>query len=517
MYQASENSGPVVFSSDEKPGPKPPRYSLSIKFIAYTSATIIIFLFLGITAINLSLSKGHYQDSNGNLPPYLTNRAIAIETQLSLFNKIVKHVATQPTTQDILEHRNEADAQVWAIQMRRFLPQAMGVTLLTPNGKVLGDPPDQRLTPQCLTDMSKINQHEATKIPAVHTDTEGVTHFDITAYIYDEAENQIGLLFVSFGMDSLKPLLRKESDAPGRLGILDGYGTVFSQPKNSAQQGNSNGSADTVKSLVNIAGTDWQLRLIEPGGELRPSFLILAIFNVFALILTVGIIGLLVRYITRSMVTDFEQVKSLLNNLAEGEPLEAELATPKLRETAEVFPALTHINRNIDKKQQLLENQELSDRLTGLSNRRQFNIEFARAYDFARRGTPVCIVLMRITGLEKLNQSQAYQVVKVLGKTLEEHARKVDHPARLDYGEFALLMFGASPEGTTPCLERICRSFRKHQIEHPAIPKDHTCTLYCGYTRIHAHRDKNAAQVLKRAEAALGEAVESSDHHIISK
>ena len=516
MYQASENSGPVVYSTDQKRGSKPPQYTLSIKVIAYASATIIIFLFLGITAINLNLSKSHYQDSNSNIPPYLARKATAIETQLSLFNNIVNHVSTQPTTQDILEYRDEAGAQAWAIQMRRFLPQALGVTLLTPNGKVLGDPPGERLTPQCLTDMSKINQHEATKAPAVHTDAEGVTHFDLTTYIYDEAENQIGMLFVSFGMDSLKPLLKKESDAPGRLGLLDGYGAAFNQQKNIAQPGNSNGSADTIKSLLNIAGTDWQLSLVEPSSELRPGFLILAIFNVIALILTVGVMGLLVRYITRSMATDFEQVKTLLNSLAEGEPLETELATPKLRETAEVFPALTHINRNIDKKQQLLEHQELSDKLTGLSNRRQFNIEFARAYDFARRGTPVCVVVMHITGLEKLSQNQAYQVVKILGKTLEEHARKVDHPARLDYGDFALLMFGASPEGTTPCLERICRSFRKHQNEHPAIPKDNTCTLYCGYTRIHAHRDKNAAQVLKRAEAALAEAMKSSDHHIIS-
>ena len=511
MYQASENSGPIVYPSGQKPTPKPHRYTLSIKFVAYTSAIIIIFLFLGITAINLSLSKDHYQDSNTGVPQYLAGKATAIETQLSLFNQILKHVAAQPTTQDILEYRDEVGAQAWAIQMRRFLPQALGVTLLTPDGKVLGDPPGQRLTPQCLTDMSKVNQHEATKSPAVHTDATGVVHFDLTRHIYDEAENQIGMLFVSFGLDSLKPLLNKKTDTVGHLSLLDGYGSIFFN-----QQGGSGDSGDAQKYLVNITGTDWQLSLIESENKLQPSFLILAIFNAVALLLTVVVIGFLVRYIMRSMTTDFEQVKSLLNSLAEGEPLEEELATPRLRETAEVFPAITHINRNFDKKQQLLEHQELNDHLTGLSNRRQFNIEFARAYDFARRGTPVCVVLLRITDLEKLNQNQANQVVKVLSKTLKEHSRKVDHTARLDYGEFALLMFGTSPEGTAPCLERLCRSFRKHQIEHPAIPKENICPLYCGYTRIHAHRDKNAAAVLKRAEAALAEAQESSDRHIIS-
>jgi diguanylate cyclase (GGDEF)-like protein len=187
-----------------------------------------------------------------------------------------------------------------------------------------------------------------------------------------------------------------------------------------------------------------------------------------------------------------------------------------LRETAEVFPAISLIHRTLDKKQQLLENQELSDRLTGLSNRRQFNIEFARAYDFARRGTPVCVVLLRLQCLEKLSKNQVNQVVSILACTLNEHARRVDHAARLDTDHFALLMFGASPEGTTPCLERISRSFRKHQEDHPAIPNDSICTLSIGYTRIHAHRDGNAAQVLKRAEAALAEAENSNDRHIIN-
>lgn len=512
MYQEGEHSGPAVYSSDQKKQSEHLQYTLSIKVIAYASATIIILLFVGITAINLNLSKGHYQGSNTDLPQNLTDTATAIETQLSLFNKIIKNVSSQPSTQDILEYQDEAGAQAWALQMRRFLPQALGVTLLSPNGKVMGDPPGQRLTPQCLTDMSKLNQRETTKTPAVHTDSSGKTHFDLTTHIFDEAENPIGMLFISFGMDSLMPLLRQEKDAVGYFNLLDGYGSVFNPQKNVSDH-----STDTTVNKINITGTDWQLSLTEPTSELRPSFMILAIFNGVALLLTVGIIGFLIRYSMRSMTTDFEQVKSLLNSLAEGQPLEEELSTPQLRETAEVFPAITHINRSIDKKQQLLEHHELSDQLTGLSNRRQFNIEFARAYDFARRGTPVSVVIMRISGLEKLNQSQAYQVIKVLGKALEEHARKVDHPARLDYGEFALLMFGTSPEGTTPCLERICRSFRKHQNEHPVIPKDNVCTLNCGYTRIHAHRDKNAAQVLKRAETAVAEAQESSDHHIVSK
>ena len=64
--------------------------------------------------------------------------------------------------------------------------------------------------------------------------------------------------------------------------------------------------------LVDIEGTDWQLSLAEPSTGLRSSFIFLTLFNIVALVLTVAIIGFLIRYIMRSMETDFEQVKSLL-------------------------------------------------------------------------------------------------------------------------------------------------------------------------------------------------------------
>ena len=117
MYQASEHSGPVVHSPNQKQGSEQLQYRLSIKLIAYASAIIIIFLFLGITAINLNLSKSHYQGNKDDLPKFLTDQASAIESQLSLFNQIIKHVSRQPATQDILEHRDEVGAQAWALQM----------------------------------------------------------------------------------------------------------------------------------------------------------------------------------------------------------------------------------------------------------------------------------------------------------------------------------------------------------------------------------------------------------------
>ena len=112
MYQASEHSGPVVYSTDQRPQPEPVRRALSIKLIAYGSAIFIVSLFLAITVTNLILAKSHYQSSNHDgISLQLTNKAHAIEAQLALFGQIASSVARQPTTQDILETNDEIAAK----------------------------------------------------------------------------------------------------------------------------------------------------------------------------------------------------------------------------------------------------------------------------------------------------------------------------------------------------------------------------------------------------------------------
>lgn len=528
MFHTNEHSGPVVYVTEQPNSASQPasetdasspvgteRKSLfgafSVKFIAYTSAIVIVTLFLSITATNLFLAKTYYQGSEDNgLAQRLADKAHTLESQLAFFQEIVNHVAKQPTTQDILEHNDETNAQTWALQMRRFLPQAMGVALLSTSGKIMGAPADTQLGPQSLTDLARLSSGEQIKMPPVHRLTPATSHFDLVAPVLDDTDTPLGMVFVNFGLSTLRPLLQGNTNNGQKLVLRDGNGNIITQHDRLRDP-------DSLqKSTINLTNSDWQLTLTESADRSLPSFLSLAVFNASALLLTVGIIAFMVRYALRSLGTDFSQIKTLLNRLAEGEPLAEEFATPQLRETAEILPAISHIQRDIDKKQQLLKTQQLSNEITNLPNRRQFNIEFARAYDFARRGTAVCVVRIHVQNLDKLNDKQKTQVLKLLGATLKEHARKVDHIAHLDNDQFAMLMFGMTSEGATPCLERLHKSFLGKQAQHPAIPDTLICSLHCGYTLIHPHRDNSAAEVLKRTEAALTEAQESEQRCIIA-
>jgi len=528
MFQSDEHSGPAVYTADQarntnttnsapvtenraETKSRPRLAGFSVKLIAYVSAVIIIALFLSITATNLFLTKTYYQDGEDNgLNQRLSDKARALESQMTFFQQVVNHVASQPTTQDILENKDEASAQAWAQQMRRFLPQAMGVALLTNSGQIMGAPADLQLGPQSLTDLAKLSQGESVKKPPVHRLTAATSHFDLIAPVLDETDSPLGMVFISFGLKTLNPVLHGNTSSGQKLILRDGNNNIITQDDRL-------GDPDTTQQReITLNNSDWQLSLIENADRSLPSFLSLTIFNASALLLTIGIIAFMVRYALCSLGTDFTQIKTLLKKLADGEPVTEKFDTPLLRETAEILPVITHIQRGINKNQQLLKTRQLTNEITGLPNRRQFDTEFARAYGFARRGTPVCVVRLHVQGLDKLDATQTTHVLKLLGTTLREHARKVDHIAHIDKDQFALLMFGMTPEGATPCLERLHTSFLGKQSKHPAIPNSLICSLYCGYTMIHPLRDNSAAAVLKRTETALSTAQSSEQQSIIA-
>jgi len=504
MYQSHEQGGPAVQASSRGAQATPPgRRPLSVKARVGIGAVSIVLLFLAVSAVNLGLARLYYQSQDDNgLDGRLQAKVELIESRLDFLRGLVRHVARQPTTQDLLSENDVAAAQLWALQMRRFLPQALGVALLSGDGDVLGAPIDQPLPPLCLTDMVLLSQGIGIKSPPVHREPPHQAHLDLTTPVLDEIDQPLGLLFVSFGLDELQGLLGGHGRAGQQFVLRDGHGNIISR------WGHAAGGTALLSTSQPIADTDWQLQLIETDpGRTTPSFLSLAIFNVSAFLLIIGSITLLVRGHIRRVEGDFRQMREHVEQLAFGNA-GAEPPRPGLGETARILPALSDIRHNLDSQQQQLARQSRRDDLTGLANRRQFNLEFARAYDFARRNMPVCVVRLRLDGIDALPEATARHALKLLARTLLQVSRKVDLAARLEQEQFALLLFGMKRNGVEPCLRRLREAFREQQAKHPDIPAEGACEVYCGYTLIQRHRDNDPEQVLARAEQALEEAGE---------
>lgn len=483
---------------------------LSIKLIAYASAVIIIALFLVITATNLMLAKSYFRPAdNVETSQRLKYKVQLIEEQLNFFQAIIANIASQPTTQDLLEFSDAPAAERWAIQVRRFLPQAIGVALLSNNGKILGEPASQRLGPLCITDLAKLSQGEAVPTPPVHREIADLAHFDLTAPVYDDIGNQLGLLFISFSLDIMANTLKNGLESGQEIALYDGADKII------AHVGQLQNEEHALEATQLISDSQWRLSLKETPTSSLPSFLSLVIFNISALLLTIGVTSLLVRFARTSLAADFEQIKTRLTKVSQGARDHSAIA-PRLRETTQILPTLDTIQQDMLLQREKIATFDVTDELTALPNRRRFEEEFQRAYDFARRDLSVCIVMLRIDIPEGIEEEHKKRIVKLLAKTLREFSRKIDMPARLDEDQFALVLFGMNPKGAMPCLERLRESFYSRQGHHPSLPQEAVSQLHCGYTMINTHRDNDADEVLNRAYQALAQAECSEDNSIVS-
>lgn len=105
------------------------------------------------------------------------------------------------------------------------------------------------------------------------------------------------------------------------------------------------------------------------------------------------------------------------------------------------------------------------DPLTGLSNRRSFDIDLERsASRGARYGWSFALVLLDVDQFKALNDRLGHhggdQVLRVVGQELRKGLRAGDTAARVGGDEFGLILSGNAREHVTPLLARVEQAVR---------------------------------------------------------
>lgn len=485
----------------------------SFKKIVFVTAAIIVILLILSSVINLLLVRSHYKNNkNEQIHEQLENKALILGKQLRLYEQVIKNVAAEPSTRDMLLFSNNQNAHQWALQMRKFIPKAIGVALLTSTGKVLGDPVTLRLGPQCLTDLTRLSLGENVNNPPIHRDIPELSHFDMTTPIRDENDEQVGILFVSFSLDTLKETLQESVSKEQLLQVLDSDGEPI------AVAGSISTAHEQYSVSMQVPASGWTIKVTENLTSSVPIYLTLSLSNLITSLIVIALILFFIYYASRLFKNDFEVIKNRLMKISDGNFRDP---TPdiQLTESAEILPYLEYIARDIQKQQQMIANQSWIDELTGLPNRRHFNNEFVRAYNLARRGISMAVVLIDLDNFKTLNTKAGTtagdQALKLLANTMQQYCRKTDFAARLGGDEFALLLLDMQQDKIRPCLEKLSETFLAQQERHPAVPDELRCTLSCGYTFINVHRDYNAAAVLTRADKTLNEAKERGKNCVV--
>ena len=151
----------------------------------------------------------------------------------------------------------------------------------------------------------------------------------------------------------------------------------------------------------------------------------------------------------------------------------------------------------------------LTDPLTGLANRRSFDLELGAVAARAGRTSPAHLVMADIDHFKRVNDTHGHdigdEVLRIIGGVLLANVRRDSLVARVGGDEFGLLLPRASPHYTAGIASRLCELLASRPLVvrgHPQVIE--RITLSIGVAAWHA--GESSARWFARADAALYEA-----------
>lgn len=153
------------------------------------------------------------------------------------------------------------------------------------------------------------------------------------------------------------------------------------------------------------------------------------------------------------------------------------------------------------------------DPLTGVANRRHFNIELERALAHSQEsGAPLSLILIDVDYFKRFNDHYGHQVgdmcLKEVAQALKRSVRTPsDLVARYGGEEFVLLLPNTDSEAATAVAQRLQDGLANLQLEHLASDVAPWVTVSQGIASIVS--GEGASQLLERADRALYRAKES--------
>jgi diguanylate cyclase (GGDEF)-like protein len=171
--------------------------------------------------------------------------------------------------------------------------------------------------------------------------------------------------------------------------------------------------------------------------------------------------------------------------------------------------ALRHIMRQ-SREIELHLAEARADVLTGLANRRAFDVELSRRLaQRQRQGTPLSLLIIDVDNFKSFNDEFGHPlgdaVLKRLASVLQARARHMDIVARLGGDEFAVLIPGSDLEEASLAAERLRSAIADSPLRCDG--QEHTLTVSIGLAE--ARPDDDLASLVKRSDSALYAAKEA--------
>jgi diguanylate cyclase (GGDEF)-like protein len=222
--------------------------------------------------------------------------------------------------------------------------------------------------------------------------------------------------------------------------------------------------------------------------------------------LLAGVAAILLWRILRWLAADLDALAATAGR-ARSAPLVLEAPHCRLEETAGLGEALMRVTEALATRQEALEEAAHTDPVTGLANRGYFFKQLRHAFELARRGNHIGLLLLEVEGLAKavdlLGHEAGERLLRMLAETLNAQTRRSDLAARLGVHDFAVLYYNTEPEGLRARLAELVSGYRRRQEQSSDTGGRAHCTLVLGLTILHAGNDARPEDAFLRAQQAL--------------
>ncbi|OYZ27687.1 MAG: GGDEF domain-containing protein [Hydrogenophilales bacterium 16-64-40] len=442
------------------------------------------------------------QNRDGMLKMHAEGARNGVKRHLAHYRTLVDKLARDPQLEDQFRFGEPLDQQAWVQSRQTLIPDLHGLTLLTPEGEILGDATTLRVGPKCRAELVSRNPLRGMRLH-LQRGAAGREHVDLVSAVRGFDHELLGGVFLSMRLDALKRIL-DEAAYPGQtLTLLDEAGeTVVS---NGNGNGKASGAAREIRLDVGDAG--WTLVARAPIQKLTYSGKVQIVAGSLTLLALLLLLGLGMLGLRRTMLRDIDATRDALTALARDEPV-----PPIVPHYAEFGQAVSDINLvalHLQEQRSRLEHLSLTDPLTGLPNRRAFETRFPQALGFAERGHRIALVLLDIDHFKRINDSHGHgvgdQVLLALAQTLRTLTRRADLAARLAGDEFAILLADLDAAGVALWCQRLIDHFSG---ELNALGLNQQTGISAGQTWLQGVPRDSMNQALARADRALYQAKE---------
>lgn len=468
-------------------------------------AAILLTLTIVTTAAGLYVLQVNFRSLEARHDVEARDRlraaAAAMRNQIRFYQRMLALIGSNPEAATLLEFGDDAEIVAWSQKIAGLLPGALGTALVSPRHVLFGDALALRVGPRCRADLQDLAGGDPIEYPLLHTDVAGLEHFDVLSPVQVPSGELAGKLFVSFRLAVLEELLAGLALPGDRFVLLGSDGD--------AKLSVGAVVADRALSVyrTQVANTPWELILQRPAVAERGLVADLA-GMAGAVLLVVALVTLaVVRSLHDRFRSDLARVHRALDNLLQWRYDARDPATA-FPETAALMPAIDRLARRFRQQDRELRQRSLSDPLTGVYNRRFFDLMLGHQHEQSRRQPPAVLVVVDLNDFAQLNADCGHatgdRVLHQVATYLCGRVRATDVVARIAGDRFGLLLTNMDQARLTDWVAALV-----HDHDHRALEtlreKRCACQFSVGAAFVDARAYPRPADVLAAANSAMYE------------